>query len=300
MSVRKTRSLHGVGLDLDHLSLNTFGTLGVGELLVAEPLLALGVLDNLPADGGLLNGAGAGSALGVLGDGVGADGSVNLLVEVLELGTTENSLPFGELLVEAGGGLGLELVVVSLDVVTEDVVAVLLGIEVRLGLLDLGGLATFVGHDLGLDDVETGEALVLVGDVETTVASTLHGTEDTVSGSGTDEANIEVSLEWAALLHVVSDRVVRAIDLLVASVHLSETLVSEESAGAQETSAVSGGVVGKTSLEAMGVELLGIGVSNNTVTDEGGVDHLGDDLAAGATDAETVLSGVVLVLFLED
>jgi hypothetical protein len=43
--------------------------------------------------------------------------------------------------------------------------------------------------------VSSGESLGLVGDVETTVTGTLHGSENTVTGGGADETDIEESLE---------------------------------------------------------------------------------------------------------
>jgi hypothetical protein len=127
--------------------------------------------------------------------GLGTDGCVDLLVEILEGRFSEGLFPSGELLGELLGVLSLEGLVVSLNVSSEDVFSVFLGVKGLLGLFDLSGLTSLVGNELSLGDVGSGESLVLVGDVETTIDGSLHGTEDSVSSGGSDETNIEESLE---------------------------------------------------------------------------------------------------------
>jgi len=272
----------------------------VGEFIELDPFVVLGVSQDPVASvgGNNLTDGFAGGGLGASGSG--SDVSVNLLVEILEFTSLECLLPSGELLVEALGVLTLEHVVVALDMFSKDVSAVLSGVELGLGLLSLDLLTTLTGDNLGLDDVEAGESLVLVGDVETTIGSTLHGTEDTVTGGSADETNIEVSLEWTSILHVITDGEVRSINLGVSLVHIGETLVSKESTSAQETNAVRGSVVGETALEAVFLELERVSRGHNLVTLESGINDLDYNTAVSATDAETVLLGVVLVLFLED
>jgi len=225
---------------------------------------------------------------------------VNSLVEVLEFLALESLLPLRELLVELLGRFFLELIVVCLDVATEDVHSVLFGVVGLSGFLLVDDLTTLVGDDLSLGDVRAGESLLLVGDVETTIGSTLHGSEDTVSSGGADETDIEVSLEWASFLHVVTDGVVSAINFLVALVHVSELQVSQESTGAEKASAVSGSVVGVTSFESVSLELTGVSRDDALVSLKSVVDNLGDYASVGAADAESVLTGLVLVLLLED
>lgn len=74
----------------------------------------------------------------------------------------------------------------------------------------------------------------------------------------------------------------------------------EKTTSAQETGAVSGGVVGETGFETEALELLGVGRRDNAITLDADMDDLSDDLGVGTTDAETILSGVVLVLLLVD
>jgi len=140
-----------------------------------------------------------------------------------------------------------------------------------------------------------------VGDVETAISGTLHGTEHTVTGGGADETNIEVGLEGAlvlvdlALVHGVDG----AVDLAVALVEVSEALVGQKTTGAEETSAVGGSVVGETGVETEALELSGVSGGDDAITLDANVDNLGNYALVGATDAETVLPGVVLVLLLE-
>jgi hypothetical protein len=63
------------------------------------------------------------------------------------------------------------------------VVLVVLGLEDVSSLFSLASnsLTTFVGHNFDLSNFETWESLFTVGNVETTVASTLHGTKCTVT-----------------------------------------------------------------------------------------------------------------------
>lgn len=298
-------SLLQLGADLGH-NLSDSLLLDCGGLLVhADPLAVLGVgldegglgLDNL-ADG-LRSGLSGASR-------VSSDGSVGLGVELLDVlgfGGGQALFPLGELSLEGVGILLLEQVVVGLDVSAQDVVLVLLGLELGFllagGLLDL--LATLVGDDLGFDDLEAGESLLVVGNVETTVSGTLHSTEDTVTSGGAHETDIEVSLEGASvLLDVVPDGEQLAVDLGLAFVEGSHVLESEEATSEQETSCVGGGVVGETSSDAESSELLRISAAHGEIALDGGVDNGGDDSAVGASDTESVLLLVVLVLVLED
>jgi len=228
------------------------------------------------------------SALGLgsllLGSGrrVGSDGGVDGLVESLEALSTESFFPVGELLLEFLLVVLFEVVVVSLDVATEDMGLVFLGVERALGSLSLHGFTSFVGDNLSLGNVEARESLLLVGNVETTVASTFQGAEDTVSSGSADETDIEAALEGASVvLNLFGDRVHGTINLVVSLVHVSHTLGGEESTRAEETSSVGSGVVGKSSLESVSAEFLGVGRSEAVVTGEGGVDDLADNSLVG-------------------
>jgi len=305
------KSSHNLFLDSEHLGLNSFGTLGVGERDEGHPFTTVSsglsglVLGSFSLENGVsgLGGSSLGLSslfLGTSASGGLADGGMDSGVVILEGLAVEGLGPSGELLSENVGFVLLEHVVVLLNVSSEDVLSVLGGIERGLGLLNIGGLSTFVGDDLSLGDVSSGESLGLVGDVETTVTGTLHGSEDTVTGGGADETDIEESLER-------SGRVLNGLNVVDVTVNLGGTLVfiseleaGEESSGGEETNTVSSGVVGGSSVESVLSEFLGVGVDKDVITFESGVDNLADDSLVGSSHDKSVLSGVVLVLILED
>lgn len=273
----------------------------MGKFLVFNPLLALGVLKDLEASGSGSNSSGALLVALSSTSRVGPDGGMHLLVKVSEFLATESLLPATELLLEELSVLLLECLIIGLYVTTEDVRGVFLSVEDRLGLLNFLDLTTLAGHDLSFDNVEAGEALCAVRYIETTIGSTLHGTEDTVSSRSADKTDIEVSFERTLIIGgLVDNRVVLTVDLGISLVNVAETLLSEESASAKEASAVGSGVVGETGVETVSPELERVGRSHDLVTFESSVDDLGDDSAVGAAHAEPVLLGVILVLLLED
>lgn len=248
----------------------------MGELL---DLVLLGL--GLPLLLGLL-----GALILILLEGVLTDGLVGLLVELLKVTGVNvlldilDELGLVALLILIGEGLH-----VLRDVATEDVVAEGVGIEL-----------------LGLN-VVTGEAAVGVGDEDTTVGGTLHGTEDTVTAGGTDKTDIKESLEGTALaitgLNGLGEGVL-TVSLLDTLELLGKTKLGQSTAGQEQTGSVGGGPVGKTLVDTVALQLVGVGGSEDLVTGDLRVDDLGDDVAVGETDDHAVLGGVVLVLGLGD
>jgi len=308
---RLLKSSEDLFLDSEHLGLDSDGTLFVSERDEGHPfatvsggfaVLVLGVLGFVDSVTGLAGrGSGLGSLLlGTRASGGLADGGVDSGVVVLEGFAVEGLGPSGELLSELVGLVFLEHVVVLFDVDSEDVLSVLGSIERGLGLLNIGGLSTFVGDDLSLGDVSSGESLGLVRDVQTTVTGTLEGTEDTVSGGGADETDIEESLERSGRVLNGLNVVDITVNLGGSSVFVSKLEAGEESSGGEETNTVSSGVVGGSSFKSVLLELERVSIDKDLVTFEGGVDDLADDSLVGSSDNESVLSGVVLVLVLED
>ena len=268
---------------------------------MSEPLSALRILlDELLASlDGLSSWLGVSSLL--LSVWVGVDGSVDLLVKLLEglgLGGSKALLPVGELSLELGGILLLELVHVVVDMDTEDSVSVDLGVVLGLDLLSIDLLASLVLDGVGVGSNVTWESLGLVGNVDSTIASTLHNTEDSSTGGGSVDTNIEESLEWSLVLNLVINVVVLTVDVAVALVHVGKTNLLKESSSEEETCAVSSGVVGETSSEAVMSKLIRLSSAENAITGHGGVNDLGNELGAGSSDDKSVLLGVVLVLVL--
>lgn len=261
---------------LTDLGLNTSLLLVVGKLGSAE-LLALG----LPLLLGLL---GTGLLVGL--EGVLTDGLVGLEVSVLKVASIDlvvdvlDELRAVALLIIVGEGLH-----VLSDVATEDVAAESLGVE----LLSL--------------NVETGEAVLGVGDEDTTVGGTLHGTEDTGTGGGADKTNVEEGLEGAASALVGLDglgELVLTVNLLDTSELLVKAELLEGTAGKEETGGVGGSPVGQTLGDTIALELVGVSGGEDLVTRDLRVDDLSDDVAVGEADNQTVLGRVVLVLGLGD
>lgn len=116
------------------------------------------------------------------------------------------------------------------DVQPEDVLAVHLRVQLLL-------LAVVAGETLGR-----------VGDVQAAVDGSLEGAEDTRSGGGAVQADVQEATERARTvvqrLHVV----LVAGDLCAAGVQAVQTQLLQDTARDQQTGAVGGGVVGQASL----------------------------------------------------
>ncbi|KAJ5181861.1 hypothetical protein N7449_012008 [Penicillium cf. viridicatum] len=261
---------------LADLLLDASLALGVGE---AVDLVLLGL--GLPLLLGLLGTSILIGLEGILTDGlvgIGVDllevTSVNLVLNVLgELGLVALLILIGEVLHVLG------------DVGTVDVVLEGLGVEL-----------------LGLD-VVTGETAVGVGDEDTTVGGTLHGSEDTVTGGSTDKTNIEEGLEGAALAIIGLDGLGESVltgSLLDTLELLVKVELLEDTTGKEKTGGVGGSPVGKTLVNAVLGELVSVGRGENLVTGDLRVDDLGDDVAVGEANNHAVLGRVVLVLGLGD
>lgn len=210
-------------------------------------------------------------------------------------------------------GIGVDLLEVTsvnlvLDVLDElGLVALLILISQVLHVLGDVGTVDVVLEGLGVEllglDVVTGETAVGVGDEDTTVGGTLHGSEDTVTGGGTDKTNIEEGLEGAALAIIGLDGLGEGVltgSLLDTLELLVKVELLENTTGKEQTGGVGSSPVGKTLVDAVLGELVGVGRGKNLVTGDLGVDDLGDDVAVGEANNHAVLGRVVLVLGLGD
>lgn len=227
-----------------------------------------------------------GAGILVLLERVLADGSVGVGVHLLELAGIEVVLKvLAELaLVALLVVVGKTLHVLG-NVTAEDVLAQSLGIE----------LLAF--------DVVAGKAALGVGHEDTTVRGTLHGSEDTGTGGGTVKTDVEDGLEGAAGALVGLGGLGQG-ELTIWLLDTGEVLVQAEllqgAAGKQETSGVGGRPVGEAVLDAIALELVGVGAGKNLVAGDLSGDDLGDDVAVGEADDQAVLGRVVLVLSLGD
>lgn len=167
------------------------------------------------------------------------------------------------------------------DVTTEDVSAEGVGIEL-----------------LGFDIV-TWESGLGVGDEKTTVGGTLHDSEDTSTSGGTMKTDIKENLEWSSFTIVGLSslgQLVFTIGFLNTLEVLIELELLQDTTSAEETSGVSSGPVGKTILDTVTSELVGVSSAEDLVAGQLGADDLDDDVAVGESDDKSVLWRVVLVL----
>mmetsp|Transcript_9612 Transcript_9612/g.14526 ORF Transcript_9612/g.14526 Transcript_9612/m.14526 type:complete len:276 (-) Transcript_9612:118-945(-) len=269
-----------------------------GSLLVII-LLKLSILDillgldiSLPLLQGLLGLAlealVGGESILLAGAGILTDLLVNSLVKFLQtislniLGKVRR-----ELLLVLGVIFLLEVLHVLTNVSSEDALTV----HVRVVLLGV--------------TVITRESLLGMGDVKSTIGSTLQGTEDTASSGGGLAPNIEKGTEGTLvlvdLINVVGSLSNRgrdyiSIDLVITLINIIQTNLLEETTSAQQSSAVGGGVVLKTNLQSVTGQFVRAGRRKNAVTIDQGVHNLADHLTVGETHDDTVLGGLVLVL----
>lgn len=248
--------------------------------------------------------------LGELGGSVLLGDSLPLLLGLL--GLRRLSLLEG-VLTDSGVGLGVELLKgLSLDIVLDvhlELALVTLLIVVGEGLHVLSDVTAVdvVAENVSVEllglHVVTGEALLGVGDEDTTVRGTLKGTEDTGTSGSAGKTNIEEGLEGAALLTVVLSSLGES-ELTIGLLNTSEGLVEAEllegTAGDQKTGGVGSSPVGKTVVDAVGAELVGVSSAEDLVASDLRGDELHDDVLVGEADNKSVLRSIVLVLGLGD
>lgn len=185
---------------------------------------------------------------------------------------------------------------VSVNVSSQDA-----GIEGGLGLLRVDDLTSLTLDFLDNSFLVAWESSGGVGHVDATVAGTLeHGENSGTSGSWS-ESDIEKGLEWSLLIiEVLLNLVVNTISGVVNLVHIGEADLLQESSGEQETSAVAGSVVSKTSSDAEVLQFGRLSGAKDLVSSHGSINNLGDVFSVSSSDDESVLLGVILVLVLSN
>ena len=160
-------------------------------------------------------------------------------------------------------------------------------------VLALDAVGVRLGVELLRVAVVAGEALLVVRDVKATVSCALHRTEDAGARCGGADTDIEHAAERLALLcdgrHVELPLAPRAlalllsldnfaVDLGVALIQLSEAELSEHAARDEQACSVRSGVVLEADLEAVALELRGVGCRDDAVALDLRVDDLADDV----------------------
>ena len=102
-------------------------------------------------------------------------------------------------------------------------------------------LAKGLGVELLGLDVVTGETLLGVGDVETTVGGTLHGTENTGASAGPGKTNIKVALERTGVILAIKlfSEGEGAVGLCDTLVLVGKTKFGQGTTGAKEAGCIS-------------------------------------------------------------
>lgn len=146
----------------------------------------------------------------------------------------------------------------------------------------------------------SGEALDGVGDVEATVDSAFHGTENTSSSGCAGKSNVQVATEGAGAIIDWLNEVFFAGDVSAAAVEAVKPELVEDATGNQQTGAVSGSVVGQAALDSVLGQLMRVSGAHDAISLNASVSDLTGDVAVAEAHDQTVLGSVVLVLILED
>lgn len=147
--------------------------------------------------------------------------------------------------------------------------------------------------------VETGESLLAVGDVKSSINGSLHGSEHSGTSGGVGQTNIQDTFEWSYIL-ILGELLGFASDFLGSGVFLVQLEFVENSSCNQQTGGVACSVVGQTNLSSVEWELVRVSSLYNNISLDSGEDNLADDIVVGQSNNQSVFRAVVLVFVLED
>ncbi len=134
-----------------------------------------------------------------------------------------------------------------------------------------------------------------MGDVQTTIESTLERAEDASAGRSGLETNIKAHLESALLaLDILSEEIL-TIDLLLTLINLIEAEQLEGAASEEQASSIASGPILKTEAawETVVHKLLGSSLRKNLVSLDGGIRDLGQNIPVGDADNHAILRSAV-------
>jgi len=184
-------------------------------------------------------GVGGGGLLGVIrvGFDLGVDFSEEFF-EALDLGGFKSLLNSRELEGESFRVVGLQFFHVVINVNSENSISVDLGFV--FGVITINGVS--------------GESLGVVGNIETSISGSLKGSEDSVSDGGVGKSNIKNSLERSSFSLVFFNAVVFSVNSGGSRVQLFEGSFFKKSSSTEQSSGISGSVVGERRLESKSFE----------------------------------------------
>jgi len=144
------------------------------------------------------------------------------------------------------------------------------------------------------------ESRLAVGDLNSSISSSLKDGKDLASSGGSSKSNIQKSKEWSGSVSKWLNVVVLSVDGGVSLILISKVQFGESSSGEQQSNSISGSVVGKANRHSKFGQLMGISSSQNVISVDFGVDNLSNDVLVGETGNKSVLGAIVLVLVLDD
>jgi len=125
--------------------------------------------------------------------------------------------------------------------------------------------------------IETGESSLGVRDEDTSIGSTLHGTENTGTSRGTGESDIEEALEGSGFTFDGLDEFEFSRGFGESFVLVSEAELGKGTTSAEKSGSVASGPVGETVLDTVTGEFVRVGRGENNVTLELGRNDLYDE-----------------------
>jgi len=144
---------------------------------------------------------------------------------------SKSLFPFGKLSSEFFFLFFLQVIHVTLNMETEYVVSVFFRNPIGGWFSFFGWFSLFSFGLSSLFNVVTRESLVVMRNVKTSINSTFHCSEDSVTSSGSNESNIEVSFEWSLFNFFCHDVEVFSINILNTLEFVSQFQIVQESSG---------------------------------------------------------------------
>lgn len=198
----------------------------------------------------------------------------------------------------------LSVDVVSQVVLEQSLVLLLIVIQQLLHVLSNVTTEDVLSQQLSVQllrlNVPTWESLSGVRNVQTTVRSTLQDTEDSSTGGGSLQTNVQVDLEWSWGILNSLNQLVLTLNFLDTLVGLVQAQLLQGSSGNQQTGSVSSGPVGQTVVNTVSWQLVRVSSGEDNVTNDLRRNDLSNDVSVGDSNNQSVLWRVVLGLVLGD
>jgi len=128
------------------------------------------------------------------------------------------------------------------------------------------------------------EAFIAVRDIETSIDSSFHGSEDSVAGGGSNQANIKVSLEGTRTIFDGLNVEIFTVNLGLANILRGKAKFGEMATSKKKTSGIGSSVVSKTNWDSISRELRRVSRGNDNISSNASKDDLSDDVFVSEAD----------------